>query len=228
MQKNNNIEIIVIEDEPDILELIEYHLSKEGYNVTGFLSTERVEQFIEEETPSLMVIDRNLPGIEGSKFVTSLRDLGYELPVMFLTAMDKESDLLEGFRSGGDDYMTKPFSPQELIARVNALLRRSGALTNDKIKYRDLTLELQKHILSIDGTVIDVTNLEFKLLLTFIKNQHQPLDRDFLRDEVWGDDSVYFNDKTINVTMNRLKKKIDPEGEKKYFTSIWGVGYKLV
>ncbi|MEA1953493.1 MAG: response regulator transcription factor [Campylobacterota bacterium] len=225
---NKNIEIVVIEDEKDILELVEYHLAKEGYNVTGFLSTKNVEQFLDEENPSLMVIDRNLPDIEGSEFVAKMRDTGYVLPVIFLTARDKDSDLEEGFESGGDDYMTKPFSNKELLLRIEALLRRSGVKTGDKVKYRDLTLSIQKRELQVDKKQIELTNLEFNLLYTFIKNAQQALDRDFLRDEVWGDDSVSFNDKTINVAINRLKKKIDPTGEKEYFMPVRGVGYKMV
>lgn len=228
LKTKNDIEIVIIEDEPDILELLEYHLEKEGYAVMGFLSTDKVEQFLEEESPALMVVDRNLPGVEGSEFVSKMRDLGYEIPVMFLTARDKESDLVEGFNSGGDDYMTKPFSSKELLVRIEALLRRSGVTSSDKVKYKDLVLDMQKRELSIDKKSIELTNLEFKLLHTFVKNPHQPLDRDFLRDEVWGNDSAHFHDKTINVAMNRLKKKIDPEGTKEYFTPVWGVGYKLV
>ena len=226
--QNTDIEIVVIEDEPDILELLEYHLGKEGYLVTGFLSSENVEQFIEEETPALMIVDRNLPGVEGSEFVAYLREQGYEIPVIFLTARDKDSDLEEGFKSGGDDYMTKPFKPNELLLRVTALLKRSGVKESEKVRYRDLVLDLHQHVLSIDRQVVELTNLEFKLLHTFIKNPHQTLDRDFLRDEVWGEDSVNFHDKTINVAMNRLKKKIDPEVTKEYFVPVWGVGYKLL
>ena len=226
--QNRDIELIVIEDEPDILELLEYHLKKEGYSVTGFLSTENVEQFLEEENPALMVVDRNLPGMEGSEFVAQMRELGYDMPVMFLTARDKESDLIEGFNSGGDDYMTKPFSSKELLLRIAALLKRSGATSSDKVKYKDLILDVQKRELSIEDNHIGLTNLEFKLLYTFVKNPHQPLDRDFLRDEVWGDDSMNFHDKTINVAMNRLKKKIDPTSQKEYFAPVWGVGYKLL
>jgi len=226
--KNIEIEIVVIEDDPDILELIEYHLEKEGYMVTGFLSTENVEAFLEEESPALMIVDRNLPGIEGSEFVLYLREQGYEIPVIFLTARDKDSDLEEGFNSGGDDYMTKPFNAKELLLRVSALLKRSGVKESDKVKYRDLVLDLRQHSLIIDNKVIELTNLEFRLLHTFIKTPHQPLDRDFLRDEVWGGDSVDFHDKTINVAMNRLKKKIDPEAKKEYFVPVWGVGYKLL
>jgi len=225
--QKNDIEIVIIEDESDILELLEYHLEKEGYSVMGFLSTENVEQFLEEESPALMIVDRNLPNVEGSEFVSQMRELGYDIPVMFLTARDKESDLVEGFNSGGDDYMTKPFSSKELLVRIEALLRRSGVTSVDKMKYKDLTLDIEKRLLSIENKVIDLTNLEFKLLYTFVKNPHQPLDRDFLREEVWGDDSANFHDKTINVAMNRLKKKIDPEGEKAYFEPVWGVGYLL-
>ena len=226
--QKNDIEIVIIEDESDILELLEYHLEKEGYSVMGFLSTDNVEQFLEEENPALMIVDRNLPGIEGSDFVSQMRELGYDIPVIFLTARDKENDLVEGFHSGGDDYMTKPFSSKELLVRVDALLRRSGVKESDKIKYRDLVLDLHQHTLSIENKQIELTNLEFRLLHTFIKNPHQPLDRDYLRDEVWGEDSAYFHDKTINVAMNRLKKKIDIEGSKEYFVPVWGVGYKLV
>jgi len=228
MQKEN-IEIIVIEDEEDILELIEYYLNKEGYSVTGFLSTQNVERFIEEESPSLMIVDRNLPGVEGSDFVKYLREIGYNIPVIFLTAKDSDSDLEEGFLKGGDDYMTKPFNPKELTLRVKALLKRSGNLaTSQKIKYKDMLLDIHNHTLSIENQHIELTNLEFKLLYTFVKNPKQPLGRDFLRDEVWGDDSLDFNDKTINVAMNRLKKKIDPSGDKEYIVPVWGVGYKLI
>ncbi|HHD78422.1 MAG TPA: response regulator transcription factor [Epsilonproteobacteria bacterium] len=227
-KQKEDIEIVIIEDEPDILELLEYHLTKEGYSATGFLSSENVEQFLEEENPALMIVDRNLPGIEGSEFVHYLRDQGYEIPVIFLTARDKDTDLEEGFLSGGDDYMTKPFKAKELLLRVAALLKRSGIKESQKIKYRDLLLDVQQHLLSIDDQNIELTNLEFKLLHTFIKNPHQPLDRDYLRDEVWGDDSTDFHDKTINVAMNRLKKKIDPGGIKEYIVPVWGVGYKLL
>ncbi len=215
--EKEHIEIVLIEDEEDILELLEYHLSKEGYQVTGFLSTENVERFLEEENPSLMIVDRNLPGTEGGEFVLRLRQAGYKIPIIFLTARDKESDLEEGFRSGGDDYITKPFSTKELLLRIEALLRRSGITSNNIIRYKDLVLDIQKHQLFVDQKAVELTNLEFRLLHVFVKNPKQPLDRDFLRDEVWGNENTDFHEKTINVALNRLKKKIDPTGEKNYF-----------
>lgn len=226
--ENENVEIVVIEDEEDILELIEYHLSKEGYAVTGFLSTENVEQFLEEENPSLILADRNLPGMEGSEFVAYLREAGYDIPVIFLTAQDKDSELEEGFAAGADDYICKPFSPKELTLRVKALLKRSGALQKqERIKYKHLTMDLAKNDLYIDGQIVSLTNLEFKLLHTFMKHIDQALTRDFLRDEVWGMEGDGVNDNAVNVAINRLKNKIDPQNEQNYFHPVWGVGYNF-
>jgi len=226
--QNENIEIVVIEDEEDILELLEYHLSKEGYTVTGFLSTENVEQFLEEETPALMIVDRNLPGMEGSVFVSHLRTTGYDVPVIFLTAKDQESDLEEGFLAGGDDYMCKPFNFRELTLRVKALLKRSGVLQKqNRIKYKQLTIELAHKRLFVSDVLIPLTNLEFNLLHTFMCNIDKPLTRDFLRQEAWGQDGEGVNDNAVNVAVNRLKNKIDPTGASHYFHPVWGVGYKF-
>ena len=226
--QNNNIEIVIIEDEEDILELIEYHLSKEGYMVTGFLSTENVEQFLEEETPSLMIVDRNLPGMEGSEFIAYLRGEGYDVPVIFLTAKDNESELEEGFDAGGDDYMTKPFRPKELILRVNALLKRSGVLVKQKrLKYKQLMIDLEEKNLYVDEKAVSLTPLEFNLLRTFMENIDKAITRDFLRDEVWGSEGEGVNNNSVNVAINRLKNKIDPQNEQNYFSPVWGVGYKF-
>jgi DNA-binding response OmpR family regulator len=226
--QENSIEIVIIEDEEDILELLEYHLSKEGYEVTGFLSTENVEQFLEEEMPALMLVDRNLPGMEGSEFVAYLREIGYDIPVIFLTAKDRESELEEGFTAGGDDYICKPFSPRELTLRVKALLKRSGVLQKQaRIKYKALTMDLSKKKLFVNEEPVSLTNLEFNLLHTFMKNVDKPLTRDYLRQEAWGQDGEGVNDNAVNVAINRLKNKIDPESKENYFHPVWGVGYKF-
>jgi len=222
------IEIVVIEDEEDILELIEYHLSKEGYAVTGFLSTEHVERFLEEESPSLMIVDRNLPGTEGSVFVASLRKTGYDIPVIFLSAKDKAGDLESGFEAGGDDYMTKPFNPKELLWRTKALLKRSGVLQRqERLKYKELTLDIGKKMLYVHDTPVSLTTLEFTLLHTFLTHIDQPLTRDFLREAVWGSETEGANDNAVNVAVNRLKHKIDPENKQQYIHPVWGVGYKF-
>jgi len=220
---NQNIEIVIIEDEEDILELLEYHLQKSGYQTMGFTSTQNVEQFIEEENPSLLIVDRNLPNVEGSEFVKELRDKGYDVPVIFLTAKNTDTDIDEGFMRGGDDYITKPFRMREVLHRIQAILKRSGFSEQSKLKHRDLLLDIEERKLSINGESIQLTNMEFNLLHTFIKNANKPLQREFLIEEV----SEESQGKTINVAINRLKSKIDPDGSKKYIISIWGVGYKL-
>lgn len=222
------IEIVVIEDEEDILELVEYHLSKEGYSVTGFLSSENVEQFLEEETPDLMIIDRNLPGMEGSEFVAYLRNIGYDIPVIFLTAKDKESELEEGYNSGGDDYISKPFSPKILTLRVKALLRRAGVLVKqERLKHKTLMIDVSKKELYKEGELIMLSSLEFNLLYTFLNHINKPLSRDFLRYEAWPSHGEGVNDNAINVAINRLKNKIDPHNVQNYFHPVWGVGYRF-
>ena len=226
--QEKSIEIIVIEDEEDILELIEHHLTKEGYEVTGSLSTDNVEQFLEEETPALMLVDRNLPGMEGSEFVVYLRSIGYDIPVIFLTAKDRESELEEGFIAGGDDYICKPFSPKELTLRIKALLRRTGVLQRqERIKYKTLSMNLSDKKLFVNDAPVSLTNLEFRLLHTFLKHIDKPLTRDFLREEVWKQEGEGVNDNAVNVAINRLKNKIDPKNEQNYFHPVWGMGYKF-
>ena len=215
--------IVVIEDEVDLLELLEYRLSKE-YEVVGFLSTKRVKEFLDEEGADLLIVDRNLCGVEGSEFVKELRDEGYDTPVIFLTAKNSEKDIEEGFLRGADDYITKPFSFNELLLRIQAILRRTKPHLLKKLCYKEITLLPSEQKAYIDGKEVKLTNLEFKLLLTFIKHKNQVLTRDFLLQEVWGDMK---QERSVNVAIKRLKEKIDPQKTKNYITSIRGVGYKL-
>jgi len=221
------IEIVIIEDDEDILELLEYHLTKANYLVTGFLSTEKVEDFLEEEDVSLLIVDRNLPNIEGSEFISYLRDRGYDVPVIFLTAKDKDSDIDEGFERGADDYITKPFRIKEVLFRVEAIFKRLGYKRQNRLRYRDLLLDIENRILMIEDRTIELTNLDFNLLYTFITNINKPLQREVLR-ECWGRDKENAHEKTINVAINRLKKKIDPDGTKEYIVPVWGIGYKFI
>jgi DNA-binding response OmpR family regulator len=219
--------IVIVEDEEDILELIEYNLDKEGFDVMGFTSTKNVAQLLEEESVDLLIMDRNLPGVEGSEFVAQMRDIGVETPVIYLTAKNKESDIEEGFERGGDDYITKPFNMKELILRIKAVLKRTKKdKTEGKVIYRDITLDLGSRELFIEGNNIELTKLEFDLLHTLISNQNIVLDRDYLLEHVWGGDAIY-QDRTVNVAINRLKEKIDPDKSKEYIKTVRGVGYTL-
>ncbi len=219
--------IVIVEDEEDILELLEYNLQKEGYETVGFLNTKTVAQFLEEEEVDLLLMDRNLPGIEGSEFVQEIRKSGIQTPVIYLSAKNKESDIEEGFDRGADDYITKPFSPKEVAMRVKAVLKRTKiGFNQENISYRDIEMNPQTRSVKAGTLHVELSKLEFDLLLTLIKNQNVVLDRDFLLGNVWGGDEVY-QDKTVNVAINRLKDKIDPNKEKEYIKTVRGVGYTL-
>ncbi len=222
-----NNKIIIVEDEEDLLDLLEYNLSKEGFDVVGFLNTKTVETMLEEEDVNLIVMDRNLPGVEGSEYVKSLRNKGIQTPVIYLTAKDKDSDVEEGFVSGGDDYMTKPFNMKELVLRIKSILKRTtNTPINGNIRYKDLLLDNDARTLMVDNVLVEITKLEFDLLHEFIINKNSVLDRDYLLQNVWknADQNQY---RTVNVAITRLKEKIDPDKTKNYIQTIRGVGYKL-
>ena len=219
--------IVIVEDEEDLLELLEYTLQKEGFETIGFLNTKTVAQLLDEEEIDLLIMDRNLPSVEGSEFVASLRADGVSVPVIFLSAKDKEEDILEGFERGGDDYITKPFNMQELVLRVKAVLKRtSKKVAQERLSHRDLLLDKETREVFVDGEAVEVTKLEFDLLWEFVANKNSVLDRDYLLENVWHDTENY-QYKTVNVAINRLKEKIDPEKTKEYIQTVRGVGYKL-
>ncbi|MGZ5207979.1 MAG: response regulator transcription factor [Sulfuricurvum sp.] len=219
--------ILIVEDEEDILELIEFNLSREGFETMGFRNTKRVREALEEEKVDLILMDRNLPGAEGSEFVSNLRHHGIDTPVIFISAKDKDSEIEQGFERGGDDYLTKPFSMKELVLRTKAILRRTKKTSDEGIlNYRDISLNLHARTLTIDTKQVELTKLEFDLLHALIANQNIVLDRDTLLENVWGGDDVY-QDRTVNVAINRLKEKIDPDKTKEYIKTVRGVGYTL-
>jgi len=219
--------VVIVEDEEDLLELIEYNLEKEGFETIGFLNTKHVRRALDEESVDLMIMDRNLPGAEGSEFVAALRREGIQIPVIYVSAKNKDSEIEEGFLRGGDDYLTKPFNMKELLLRINALLRRTkGNPSEGIVGYRDILLNLASREVTIAGTSVALTKLEFDLLHTLINNQNVVLDREYLLEHVWGGDEVY-QDRTVNVAINRLKEKIDPEKRKEYIKTVRGVGYTL-
>lgn len=219
--------IVIVEDEEDILELLEYNLQKEGYETIGFINTKNVYQLLEEENIDLLIMDRNLPGVEGSEFVEYIRAKGIQTPVIYLSAKNKSSDIEEGFDRGADDYITKPFSPREVSMRIKAVLKRTKTgFSQENISYKDIMMNPQTREVKTGEQKVELSKLEFDLLMTLIKNQNVVLDRDFLLEHVWGGDDIY-QDKTVNVAINRLKEKIDPTKEKEYIKTVRGVGYTL-
>lgn len=220
---DSNHTVLIVEDEEDILDLMEYTLSKEGYDVISCIDTSNVRDMLDEEDVSLILMDRNLPGVEGSQFIAQLRNEGYNHPVIYVSAKDSSDEIVEGFDSGGDDYITKPFNLNELKARTKALIKRTTK-QEDVIKYRDIVYYTSNKTFSIDNQEIKLTHLEHDLLLEFIKNVKVLLSRESLLENVWKN-SENKQAKTVNVAIKRLKENIDPSGEKNYIQAVRGEGY---
>jgi DNA-binding response OmpR family regulator len=215
--------ILIVEDEDDILELIEFTLQNEGYDTVGLSDTKLVEKLLDEEDVDIILMDRNLPGIDGADFISQLRQKGLNQPVIYVSAKDNESDVLEGFEKGADDYITKPFSLDELKARVKAVLKRSKKELK-VLRVKDIVYKSNSKEFFIDDDKIKLTHLEHDLLLEFMKNNGSLLTREYLLENVWKD-SYEKQLKTVNVAIKRLKEKIDPEGIKGYIRSVRGEGY---
>ena len=215
--------ILIVDDEEDILDLLDYTLSSAGYDVIPCVDTSNIRDILDEEDISLILMDRNLPSVEGSMFIETIRQEGYNQPVIYVSAKDLSEDIVEGFERGGDDYITKPFNIAELKARVAALIRRTSQ-TQDVIKQRDILYNTSNKSFTVDGKIVKLTHLESELLLEFIKNPNILFSRDTLLERVWGD-SENKQPKTVNVAIKRLKESIDPSGEKNYIQAVRGEGY---
>lgn len=217
--------IIIIEDNEDLLELEKFHLMKEGYKVIGLTTTKGVEAMLEEGV-DLLLVDRTLPQIEGSEFISYLRHKGIMTPVMFVSAKAKDEEIEEGFLCGGDDYLCKPFNMKELIYRVRAILRRTNFIGHERLVARDIVIDFNTRKTYVENNEVELTKLEFELLTLFIKNKNKALKREYLLQKVWHDNAST-QKRTVNVTINRLKKKIDPHEEKEYILPVRGIGYKF-
>ena len=216
--------IAIIDDELDLLELLEYNLKKAGFDAIGFLNTNKIEQFLNEEDVDLLIVDRNLPGIEGSKFVENLRAKGYNTPVIFLTAKTSKEEQMQGFGVGGDDYITKPFDLDNLIARIKAVLKRTQK-SAEIYRFKDILINSTSAKTFINDKEIELTKLETSLLTEFIKNKSIVLNREYLAESVWHDTDT--SKQTINIAIKRLRDKIDPKKDKNYIKVIRGEGYEL-
>ena len=220
----NNKLILIIEDEEDILELLEYTLKKEGYETIGFLNVNNnVRKVLNEEQIDLILMDRNLPGIEGTSFINEIKQQGFSNPVIYVTAKDKDEDIISGFDNHADDYITKPFNIKELCARIKAVIKRSSK-DIEVLKVKDIVYTSSNKKFYIDNIELNLTHLEHDLLLEFIKNKDILLSREHLLTSVWQD-SFEKKEKTVNVAIKRLKSKIDPNAKKDYIRSIRGEGY---
>ena len=206
--------ILVIEDEPDILELIQYNLEREGYRTTGCLNGEQGLQKAQQEEPSLILLDLMLPGLSGIEVCRRLKSdpSTKQIGVIMVSAKGEEEDVVHGLEVGADDYVPKPFRPKILLARVKAVLRRSGveeAVTDekDRLEYQGVTLDRSRHELSVDGEVINLTATEFRLLFFLASHPGRVFTRNQLLDRAIGA-NVMVIDRNIDVHVGALRKKL--------------------
>ncbi|MDH3641394.1 MAG: phosphate regulon transcriptional regulator PhoB [Gammaproteobacteria bacterium] len=224
----NTNAILLIEDEPEIRDMLRFALTRAGFEVTGAESAEEALTYLDGVLPGLLIIDWMLPGMSGVDLARRLRkdDHTAHLPMIMLTARGEETDKLKSFDSGVDDYITKPFSPRELIARVKALLRRSGSPEDGVIESDGIRLDIKAHELLINGAMVAIGPTEFRLLELFVNNPGRAFDRSQLLDRVWGR-SVYVEERTVDVHVLRLRKVLKPFGLDQLIKTVRGVGYRF-
>lgn len=224
--------ILVVDDEPNIREVVELYLRREGYEVEVAADGAAALAAVEQKIPDLIVLDLMLPGIGGFQVTRALRQSDHDIPIIMLTAKGEEGDKIAGLELGADDYLTKPFSPKELVARVKAVLRRSS----HKPTVDPLAQPLTKGAITINPTTRQVvvreeevvlTAKEFELLWFLMNHPGQVFTRDQLLDNVWGYD--FFGDaSTVTVHVRRLREKVERDATKpEYILTVWGVGYKF-
>jgi len=220
--------ILVVEDDPDIREMLRFTLTRGGYDVWEADSAEAALSRLDGQLPALVLIDWMLPGMQGTELARRLRQDEHtkSLPMLMLTARGEEEDKLKSFDMGIDDYITKPFSPRELVARIKALLRRSGAPEDSSLQGGGMILDLESHQLLINNEVVHLGPTEFRLLELFMANPERAFDRNSLLNRVWGR-GVYVEERTVDVHVLRLRRVLKPHGLSHHIETVRGVGYRF-
>ncbi|MGB0683569.1 MAG: phosphate regulon transcriptional regulator PhoB [Magnetovibrionaceae bacterium] len=221
--------ILVVEDEASLIELLRYNLETEGFRVEVAEDGEEALMKINEDTPDLALLDWMLPKLSGLDVCRRLRGRmeTRNMPIIMLTAKGEEEDRVRGLDTGADDYITKPFSPSELVARIRAVLRRiRPALAEERLACGDLTMDLASHKVDRCGREVKLGPTEFRLLRHFMEHPGRVLSRDHLLDAVWGRD-VYVEQRTVDVHIRRLRKALNGEGEADIIRTVRSTGYAL-
>ncbi len=229
--------ILVIDDEKDIVELVSYNLKKEGFSVDAAYDGETALKKIRSGPYDLIVLDLMLPGVQGLELCRIIRNdpTVAATPIVMLTAKGEEVDKVLGLEIGADDYMIKPFSPRELVARVKAILRRAEhqkpvtadeeTRTGHLLKMRDISIDKEKYLVTVKNKQLKLSATEFKLLLYLCERPNKIYNREHLLDAVWGDD-VFVEPRTVDVHIRRLRTKIeDDPNNPKYIKTMRGIGY---
>ena len=217
--------ILVVDDEKDIRNIITYNLEKEGMRFIEASNGDEALTLL-KKNPSLIILDVMMPGKDGYEICKHIRSTGSTVPIIFLTAMDREFDEVKGLESGGDDYIRKPFSPALLIARIKSILRRIESINmkGNLIEFDGLSINTETYIAQVDGNEITLPRKEFELLAFFMNSPNTIFKRETLLSSIWEDD-VYVVDRTIDVHINRIRSKLGKY--KNWIETVKGVGYRL-
>ncbi|MEX0941812.1 MAG: response regulator [Pseudomonadales bacterium] len=222
--------VVIIEDEPDIVEVISYNLTREGYQVTSAGSGDKGLELVRNQSPSLVVLDLMLPGMDGLTVCQQIKSdpITRDIPIIIVSAKGEESDVVIGLGLGADDYLAKPFSPRELIARVKAVLRR-GSVRDDQPKERitikDLVIDASRYDVTVKGELVALTATEFRLLYQLAAQPGRAFSREQLLNRVVGE-GVVVVDRNIDVHIRAIRKKLGIYSEK--IQTIRGVGYRFI
>ncbi|MFA5336747.1 MAG: response regulator [Candidatus Omnitrophota bacterium] len=222
--------ILIVEDEKDIVKMLDYNFKKEGFKTLSTNDGEDALDLATRECPDLIILDLMLPGIDGLEVCKTLKkeNRTASIPIIMLTAKSQETDKIVGLELGADDYVTKPFSPRELIARIKAVLRRAKDKDNslEVLKMGDLIIDLSKIAVSVKNKPIELTAKEFELLKTLIKAKGRVLSRDYLLDSIWGfDNAVEIQTRTVDVHIRTLRKKLKSEARR--IVTVKNYGYRF-
>jgi len=221
--------ILVVEDETPIREMITFVLEQNGFNAVEAIDIKQAKEKIIEPYPDLILLDWMLPGGSGVKLAKELKQGEYSrnIPIIMLTARADEDDKVKGLDAGVDDYVTKPFSPKELIARIKAVIRRvSPTSLAEKVEFHGLKLDPVSHQVTINDDALDLGPTEFRLLHFFMTHTERVYSREQLLDNVWGT-NVYVEDRTVDVHIRRLRKAISGNGHEDFIQTVRGSGYRF-
>ena len=218
------LKILVVDDEPRMRKLVKDFLTVKAFQVIEAEDGEQaIDIFFEEKDIALILLDVMMPKMDGWEVLKTIRQYS-QIPILMLTARGEEQDELQGFKLGADEYISKPFSPKILVARVEAILRRSSQGSKDVIEIGGIRIDKSAHLVEIDGVPVDLSYKEFELMTYFAENQGIALSREKILNNVWNYD--YFGDaRTIDTHVKKLRSKLGEKGE--YIKTIWGMGYKF-
>jgi DNA-binding response OmpR family regulator len=229
MDMMDGLRILLVEDEPSIAEIAALYLRRAGFEVKVLKDGHAAMQSLEQELPDLLVLDLMLPGMDGFSITRWLRDRS-ETPIIMLTARREEADRIAGLELGADDYVVKPFSPQELVSRIRAVLRRTRFYKGEKdaaIHYPGLEIDPITHLVQAQGAEVNLTAKEFDMLWLLAKHPRQVFTRQQLLEQVWGLTN-YIDPGTVTVHISRLREKIEPDpSQPLHVQTVWGIGYKF-